>query len=517
MTEAPDDELTGRTPWSRSLPFRVVVTSLVAALSILAVTGWFLMDQSSRGILDGKQQASLAEASVVLDGMQRDLRNLNLRTASINERLTQLARDAAYRGSVGNQYYVVVAGPVSDIGSAGLDYSSVPESLRRAVLGEDGVYSTPTEIRFGDARPNVPGLAIGSALSAPGGTRYPVYFLFTTQPEAETLAVVQRATVVAGLIVLVGVVVVVYLIALQVLRPIRAARLAAERLAGGHLDDRMAVVGTEDLASLARSMNRMAAELDRKIRELEDLSLVQQQFVSDVSHELRTPLTTVRMAADILYGQRAKFDNLAARSTELLSAELDRFEELLIDLLEISRFDAGAAELSLDEADLSQIAAEELEARSRLAEGHGTPLILDAPAPCLAIVDSRRIRRILRNLITNAIEHGEGRSISVHVRGDAAAVAVAVRDHGVGFSAAQAHQVFNRFWRADPARRRTVGGSGLGLSIAMGDARLHGGWLNAWGRPGQGAQFRLTVPRKAGDSFVSSPLPVVPEDAEVSA
>ncbi len=342
-----------------------------------------------------------------------------------------------------------------------------------------------------------------------------MYFLFTQQPEADTLAVVQRATLVAGLIVLIGVVATVWLIALQVLRPIRAARLAAERLAAGHLDDRMAVRGTEDLAGLARSMNHMATELDRKITELEDLSQVQQQFVSDVSHELRTPLTTVRMAADVLHGQREEFDPLAARSAELLSAELDRFEELLTDLLEISRFDAGAAELNLDEADLSQVAAEELAALSRLAQRYGTPLELDAPERCVADVDPRRIRRVLRNLITNAIEHGEGRPVTVHVRGDEAAVAVAVRDHGVGFSAAEAHQVFNRFWRADPARRRTVGGSGLGLAIALGDARLHNGWLNAWGRPGQGAQFRLTVPRKAGGGFVSSPWPVVPQDSEV--
>lgn len=503
--------------WSRSLPFRVVITSVVAALTILAATGWFLMDQSTRGILEGKKQASLAEASVVLEGMQRDLRTLDLRTVSINERLTQLALEAANRGSVGNQYYVVVEGPVSEIGSAGVDYGSVPESLRQSLSG-DGLYSTPTEIRFaGDTRPPMPGLAIGSALTAPGGVRYPVYFLFTTQSEADTLAVVQRATVVAGVIVLIGVVGTVYLIALQVLRPIRAARLAAERLAAGHLEDRMAVVGTEDLASLARSMNRMATELDRKITELEELSSVQQQFVSDVSHELRTPLTTVRMAADVLYRQRREFDALAARSSELLSAELDHFEALLTDLLEISRFDAGAAELTLDEVDLGTLAEEELAAQQRLAAGYGTPLVLDAPTPCVAEVDARRIRRILRNLISNAIEHGEGREITVHVRADDAAVAVAVRDHGVGFSAAQAHQVFNRFWRADPARRRTVGGTGLGLSIAMEDARLHGGWLNAWGRPGQGAQFRLTVPRKAGDSLMSAPWPLAPRDQQVSA
>ena len=517
MIELPDLAPVRRTLWSRSLPFRVVVTTLMAALTMLAATGWFLMDQSSRGMLDGKKQATLAEASVVLDGMQRDLRSLNLRQASSNERLTQLARDAAYRGSVGNQYYVVVAGPVSDIGSAGLDYGSVPESLRRAVLAADGVYSTPTEISFADARPMVPGLAIGSAMTAPGGTRYPVYFLFTNQPEAETLAVVQRATTIAGLVVLVSLVATVWLVALQVLRPIRAARLAADRLAAGHLDDRMAVVGTEDLASLARSMNRMAGELDRKITQLEDLSSVQQQFVSDVSHELRTPLTTVRMAADVLYEQREEFAALAARGSDPLPPELHHCEELLPALRETSRFDAGAAELSLDDVDLSRIAAEELSAQRRLAEGYGTALVLDAPQACIAEIDPRRIRRVLRNLITNAIEHGEGRPITVHVRADEGAVAVAVRDHGVGFSAAQAHQVFNRFWRADPARRRTVGGTGLGLSIAMEDARLHGGWLNAWGRPGQGAQFRLTVPRRAGDSVLSSPWPVVPDDAEVPA
>lgn len=512
--------LTEHTPvrwWSRSLPFRVVVSTVVAALTILAATGWFLMNQSTRGILDGKKQASLAEASVVLDALQRELRATNLRTASISERLTQLAREAAYRGSVGNQYYVVVDGPVSDIGSVGLAYDSIPDNVRQAVRTGDGLWTAPTEIRFTDSREPQPGLAIGSTLLGPAGDRYPVYFLFTTKPEQQTLEVVQQASLVTGLIVLAGLVATVYLISLMVIRPIRAARKAAERLAAGHLDDRMAVVGTQDLASLARSMNHMAEELDRKITQLQNLSLVQQQFVSDVSHELRTPLTTVRMAADMLYSHRAEFETLPARSTELLTAELDRFEELLTDLLEISRFDAGAAELALDEVDLVKVVQEELGAQRAFADSFGSDLVLDAPRPCVAEVDTRRIRRILRNLITNAIEHGEGHPITIHVRANDAAVAVAVRDHGVGFSAAQAHQVFNRFWRADPARNRRVGGTGLGLSIALEDARLHGGWLNAWGRPGQGAQFRLTVPRKHGVAFDSSPWPMVPVEPEAAA
>ena len=498
--------------WSRSLPFRVVVSTLAAAFVILVTTGWFLMDQSSRGILEGKTQASVAEASAVVLGMQRELSTTDLRTTSVSERINRLAREAANRGQGGNQYFVVVETPISQIGTAGLAATSIPDSIRTEVGGGDGLWSTPTVIRFTDSRPDEPGLVVATKLVAPGQSPYPIFFLFSTAQERQTLAVVQQATLATGVFLLAGRTITVYLIALQVLRPVRAARLAAERLAAGHLDDRMAVVGTEDLAGLARSMNHMAEELDKKITQLQNLSLVQQRFVSDVSHELRTPLTTIRMAAEVLHAHRASFDPASGRSSELLSAELDRFEELLTDLLEISRFDAGAAELALDDIDLSALAGEEMSSLQRFAERSGTVMVLDAGPRCIAEVDSRRIRRILRNLITNAIEHGEGRPITVHVRGDEQGVAIAVRDHGVGFSAAEGGQVFNRFWRADPSRDRRVGGTGLGLSIALEDARLHGGWLTAWGRPGLGAQFRLTVPRRAGEPLHGSPWPVVPPD-----
>ncbi|MGV8909338.1 MAG: MtrAB system histidine kinase MtrB [Propionicimonas sp.] len=498
--------------WSRSLPFRVVASTLAAAIVILVTTGWFLMDQSSRGILAGKTQASVAEASAVVISMQRELSTTDLRTTSVSERINRLAREAANRGQGGNQYFVVVETPISQIGTAGLAATSIPDSVRAAVDSGDGLWSTPTVIRFTDSRPDEPGLVVAARLSAPGQAPYPIFFLFSTAQERQTLAVVQQATLATGVFLLAGLTLTVYLIALQVLRPVRAARLAAERLAAGHLDDRMAVVGTEDLAGLARSMNHMAEELDKKITQLQNLSLVQQRFVSDVSHELRTPLTTIRMAAEVLHAHRAMFDPASGRSSELLSAQLDRFEELLTDLLEISRFDAGAAELALDDIDLSALTSQEVAALQPLAEQSGTLMVVDADTRCIAEVDSRRIRRILRNLITNAIEHGEGRHITVHVRGDEQGVAIAVRDHGVGFSAAEGGQVFNRFWRADPSRGRRVGGTGLGLSIALEDARLHGGWLTAWGRPGLGAQFRLTVPRRAGETLHGSPWPVVPPD-----
>jgi two-component system sensor histidine kinase MtrB len=137
-------------------------------------------------------------------------------------------------------------------------------------------------------------------------------------------------------------------------------------------------------------------------------------------------------------------------------------------------------------------------------------------APETAVVaeyDPRRVDRILRNLLANAIEHGEGRPIDVVVAASDDAVAIAVRDHGAGLRPGESSLVFNRFWRADPARVRSIGGTGLGLPIAMEDARLHGGWLQAWGAPGDGACFRLTLPRRAGDELTSSPLPLEPVDA----
>ncbi len=500
--------------WARSLPFRVVLSTMTASVVILVATGWFLVDQSSRGISAGKTQASVAEASAVVSTMQRDLSTTDLRTTSLGERITRLGRDATNRGQAGNQYLVVIETPIAQIGSSGLAAVSIPDSIRAAVADGAGLWSTPTLIRYTDARPDQPGLVVASKLVAPGGASYPIYFLFPTSQEQQTLGVVQQATLATGVFLLAGLGAVVYLVTLQVLRPVRAARLAAERLAAGHLDDRMAVAGAEDLAGLARSMNHMATELEHKVSELEDLSTLQQRFVSDVSHELRTPLTTIRMASEVLYAHRDQLETTSARSAELLSAELDRFESLLADLLEISRFDAGAAKLSLEVVDLESLVRDEVDALARLAERAGSNLTLDGTGDCLAEVDRRRIQRILRNLITNAIEHGEGRPITIYVRGDVDAVAIAVRDRGVGFSAAEGQQVFSRFWRADPSRGRRIGGTGLGLSISLEDARLHGGWLTAWGRPGEGAQFRLTVPRASGTTVKRSPLPATPLDAK---
>jgi two-component system sensor histidine kinase MtrB len=296
-----------------------------------------------------------------------------------------------------------------------------------------------------------------------------------------------------------------------VVDPVRRAAGTAQRLAEGQLEERMTVRGEDDLARLATSFNAMADSLQRQITQLEGLSQLQQRFTSDVSHELRTPLTTVQMAADVLHEARADFPPHVARSAELLRAELDRFESLLTDLLEISRYDAGAAVLDSEPADLGALVGRVVDGMQALALRHDCELVVNRPGePVIAEVDARRVERILRNLVGNAIEHGAGRPIEITLAANRTAAAVTVRDQGVGLSSAEAQHVFDRFWRADPSRVRTVGGSGLGLSISLEDARLHGGWLQVWGQQGAGAQFRLTLPLTASGELTSSPLPLRP-------
>ncbi|MBI4899008.1 MAG: HAMP domain-containing histidine kinase [Actinobacteria bacterium] len=503
--------------WWGSLPLRVVGTTLIGTLLVLVLGGWLLQQQAAAGIEKGKVASSLAEASTALDIIESSLRD-STGPASTTETITRAALGAVDRGSVGGQYQVLVSLPTSDIRTEKLDPSSVSSSLRQTVqdslnASEPQLYWTSTQVRYLDGTDSVPGIVVGAVVGSPGANRYPVFFVFPMWQEQQTLRVVQQALITTSLAVVVGMMIIAYWVSRAVITPVRSARQAAERLASGQLADRMPVRGTDDLARLAVSMNYMASELQHRIRQLEELSRLQQRFVADVSHELRTPLTTVRLAADVIYDGRESFPALENRSAVLMRRELDRFEALLADLLEISRFDAGAAELILDEQDLCELVRAEVDALRPLAATRGVDLELKLPdSTCAADIDQRRIGRVLRNLLTNAIEHGEGRPVEVEVALNQTAVALTVRDHGVGFDASDSHNVFERFWRADRARARSIGGTGLGLAIAMEDVRLHGGNLAAWGRPMRGAQFRVTLPRRHGTTIASSPLPLVPRD-----
>ncbi|MGI4893835.1 MAG: MtrAB system histidine kinase MtrB, partial [Janthinobacterium lividum] len=356
-----------------------------------------------------------------------------------------------------------------------------------------------------------PSLVVGSTVTLPRAGRYELYFVYSLASEEQTVSLV-RTTFVGGgvaLVLLVGAV--AWVVTRMVVEPVRQAAGIAERLTGGHLDERMRVRGSDDLARLAQAFNEMAAGMQQHIGQLEELSRLQRRFVSDVSHELRTPLTTIRMAGEVLHDARSGFDPASARSAELLLTQLERFDSLLADLLEISRYDAGAAALEPDPTDVRVLVERVVEFTSTLAERRGSEVLVAAPhGACTAEVDSRRIERVLRNLVGNAIEHGEARPIEITVVCTESAVAVGVRDHGVGLAPSELPRVFDRFWRADPARARTTGGSGLGLAISLEDTRLHSGWLQVWGRVGHGCNFVLTLPRVAGCALRDSPLPVVP-------
>ena len=517
--------------WQQSIQARVVISTLLLSALVVTLVGWFLLRQITEGLVDSKTSASVAEATRGTADAQDRLLATSGTDPDAAAQLSQLATTIASRGNA-QGFEVVLTGPVAGTTdglvagsgtrkSPGVATDSVPRRLQEVVEQRPGTSWTYSAISYEDdtGRSSVPGIVTGSQITLPanGGT-YALYHLFPMTDQQQTLSLVRQALITGGALLLVLVGGLTWLVTRQVVTPVRLARRVAERLASGRLEERMHVRGDDDIARLGTSFNQMAASLQKQIRQLEELSRVQRRFVSDVSHELRTPLTTVRMAGDVLYEARNRFDGATARSAELLEKELDRFELLLTDLLEISRFDAGAAALDLEDVDLVGVAHQVADSTRALADRRGTRVEVRALSrPCVAQADIRRVERIVRNLVANAIDYSDGHDIVIWVDANEQAAALAVRDYGSGLQPGESAMVFNRFWRADPARARATGGTGLGLSISLEDAHLHGGWLQAWGEPGGGAQFRLTLPRRAGDTISRSPLPLVPADSGTAA
>jgi len=496
--------------WRRSLQTRVVVTTLVVSGVVVVLLASLLLGQVGRGLVSAKTRVALTEAQsgLTFAQQQADASPPGGTPHALEGRLQEVALKLAQRGQGGDDFGVALiptGGDANVFASAGVDVLHLPATLAKEL--DRGITSAYVYRHLG----KVDQLVVGSNLTTELG-QYRLYYLFPLTAENETLGLVRRTAAIAGLLLVLLLALIAGLVARQVVLPVRLAARTAERLAAGRLEERMAVKGEDEIARLASTFNSMAEALQTQIRQLEDLSRVQRRFVSDVTHELRTPLTTVRMAADVLFERRRDLDPAAARSAELLQNELGRFEELLAELLEISRYDAGAAALDPERLDLVPLVARVMESTQALADRKGTELVLHASGPVLAEVDHVRIERVVRNLIVNAVEHGEGRPVDITVADGEGCVAVLVRDRGVGLRPGEAGMVFTRFWRGDPSRARTTGGTGLGLAIALEDARLHGGTLQAWGAPGQGAVFRLTLPQVLGAALGTSPLPLRPQE-----
>jgi two-component system sensor histidine kinase MtrB len=500
--------------WRRSLQTRVVVTTLVVSGIVTLLLASLLIGQVGRGLVSAKLKSALVESAAGLSQAQDTADHLAGQTGQqgqlgqgLENQLQAIAQTLSDRGQPGDQYKIVLVSATGDrkaFASSGLSPSDVPGPLAAKLDA-----GAATGYLFRSGHPDT--LIVGSTLNTPLGP-YLLFHVFSLSAEQQTLALVRRTAAIAGALLVLLLAFIAYLVSRQVVLPVRLAARTAELLAAGRLEERMEVKGEDEIARLASTFNSMAEALQAQIRQLEDLSRVQRRFVSDVTHELRTPITTVRMAADVLHEARQDFPPAAARSAELLQNELGRFEELLSELLEISRYDAGAAQVDAEQLDLVALVARVLDATRPLADRKGSDVVLSGQGPVLAEVDHVRIERVVRNLIVNAVEHGEGRPVEITVAASPSAVAVLVRDHGVGLRPGEAGLVFTRFWRGDPSRARTTGGTGLGLAISLEDARLHGGTLQAWGAPGHGAAFRLTLPVVLGGPVGESPLPLRPQD-----
>ncbi|WP_420873600.1 MtrAB system histidine kinase MtrB [Nesterenkonia massiliensis] len=515
--------------WAQSLMFRAVFyTGLFTVLGTGLIT-YFLVQQVTTGLYQERLEQVQIEATTALVDARNQYESLSFSEPQSEEAAIAVLDNVG--GPAAQQHRGIIligledtATPyMADTSTAALPLSIIGSDLRESVLADrQSQFWQPVGIPVSGGQPE-PGIVFGMHVSI-AGQSYGLFFVYDFSSVQENIHFVFRIFIIAAAAMLLLNILIAAWVARTVVRPVSYAAEVSERIAEGQLEQRLAVVGEDEIARLGVSFNRMASTLQEQITQLANLSKMQQRFVSDVSHELRTPLTTISMAASMLHESREDFDPISQRSTELLHHQVERFQALLADLLEMSRFDAGAAELSISDVDLLSLAREVLIAAAPLAEQAGAEMNIvvqrepeSAAAQSaagegdfIAEVDRRRIDRILRNLINNAIEHAEGRPVDLIIAASPTSVGIAVRDHGIGMTPAEVAHVFDRFWRADPARARTTGGSGLGLSIATEDTRLHQGSLDAWGQKGQGSCFRLVLPRHQGQPYRAAPLSLPP-------
>jgi two-component system sensor histidine kinase MtrB len=512
----------------RSVQARAVTTTVALSGVLITALGGFLSFSIGNGLFEARLDQILAESESAVIDVQN-----TFAASSVNDEValqtllnsvvpkleaTGVAdtRRVALLRTPGQAGIQLLQSPIS----SGLDTQLIGQSFRSEVRESAGrVLYQSIQLSFvedGITRVS-PGIVVGSPVEIPLAGKYELYLVFDLSSEQQTLTFVQQTLLIGGaaLIFIIGGV--SYVVTSWLVRPVKIAAEVSEEIADGALDVRLLEKGEDVIAVLARSFNKMADSLQRQITKLASVSKMQQRFVSDVSHELRTPLTTIKLAGDLLFEARDTLDPTLRRSAELLHGQIVRFEVLLNDLLEISRYDAGAVRAELEIHDLNQVVGMAIASIDPLAKNRGSQIEVVAPSvEILAEFDSRRIERLLRNLLANAIEHGEGKPIRVEVGLNDHAVAVSVTDNGIGMTKAQLERVFDRFWRADPARKRTSGGTGLGLAISLEDTMLHGGLLDVWARPDAGASFRLTLPKVQGTEVLESPL-ALPTDKDQGA
>ena len=503
--------------WRSSILFRVMTTTFLLSIILISFVGSILFIQISNGIIREKTTESVSETQSLYDYSQGQLdATLYLPSLKLPVVVSKILQASDLAIPTTPREVVLLGSPLAhkrnntfNGASGGLDPNSIPRDLRKKIRKSGVAQWVRGTVIFSDGSKKS-AIIVGHAIEIPPQLPYELYYVFLLTEQQTIVNFIKQLLVLAGFLLIIMIGGVSWYVIRQVINPVRDAAEIAEQLTAGDLNRRMQVIGQDEMARLAISFNEMAVSMQQQISRLENLSRLQQRFVSDVSHELRTPLTTIRMASEVIAESKGKMDPAAARSAELLQSQIARFESLLTDLLEVSRFDASASILELKETDLKTLVNQTID---QLPLADLDQIRTDFPEELVfASVDPRRIERVLRNLISNAIDHSEGKGIEITIRQSAREVSVGVRDHGIGFTERESARLFDRFWRADPSRSRLRGGTGLGLSISLDDAKLHQGTLKAWGVPGKGANFVLTVPKAPGIPIEGQPISANPND-----
>jgi two-component system sensor histidine kinase MtrB len=486
----------GRRPLRRGRAFglrtRLVLAFLLVAAVSAGTTAALTYREARSALLKTAQDTAV---SSFRDQIQQTGFALPVQGEGMEEVLRDIARKGKPRP------WVVFA----EYGSVRVSSGTSPVSgvitpeLRRAALADphgsfervvkDGVpYLTiamPTVFRTGPEGVLPTGLIL-----------YAVMRMTDEQVNAEALLTAARDGALPGLAValLPGL-----LAARSVLRPVRELREAARSMGSGRLDTRIQVRGSDELADLAHTFNESAGQLEHSVRELRQAEARARRFASDVSHELRTPLAGMLAVTEVLDEDAGRLDPDTARAVRLISSETGKLATLVEDLMEISRFDARAAELNTDELDAAEAIRKTLENR------HWTDDRVRAELPdgIRVRLDPRRFDIVVANLVGNAVRHG-GTPVTVRLRSgtdpDGVPVLVTeVADSGPGIRPEVLPHIFDRFYKADAARTRSAG-SGLGLAITLENVRLHGGTVRAGNLPGGGAVFTVEIPlHREGD------------------
>ena len=458
----------------RGIRARLAVTlvALVALTAVLLGAGAYLFVENglrSQVVSDAAAQARFDLAVIIPD---RDLPAAPTPEDVVDSGLRETFRERGVETIV-------------DLGAAGVVISNndldgaiddLPADLRTRVDRGELAYAWTTVA-------GEPSLVVGGRL---GGTGPAFYFIHDVRALEDALAQLRLALITGTLILIALALLVARIVARGVLAPVEAASRAAERIEQGDLSARVPVSSNDEFGTWAERFNRMAAALAETIGRLEAAETHNRRFVADVSHELRTPVAALVAEASILRDHVADLPSESRRAGELLVADVGRLRTLVDDLMEISRFDAGAEQVTWQSVDLVALARSVVAAR--LPEA--TVRVLDAPL--IVESDPRRLERILGNLLDNAREHAPGATVEVVLEATDDEIRLLVADRGPGIPADRLPTIFDRFSKGDPSRHG--GSSGLGLASAAEHAALLGGDLSAANRPGGGLQVELRIP-----------------------